>query len=292
MDCPYDKDWQQRQTFNCTISPVSRTGYGNEIKNNRGETIMKDGLYFLHPEGSSWIGAIFKNEKLVTTIEACNAATHAAANDSLADIVPQDADVEVDDEDECKEIIKEVMGEDTHVEMVIVTRPAPEYVLHMNDGCSTNEVTFTEKPDDSEIHSEIEDWCKDGEWGDDGAAIGISWTLEFDGDEIDNDYYTVDIEPNHSVLIANACGRDSRSCGDDPDDHDWTAEGEGGCTENPGVWSTGGTSMSFATHCRKCGLHRNEYSTGSQKNPGEHDTIDYEMPDTWCEECEDEKCRC
>ncbi len=49
--------------------------------------------------------------------------------------------------------------------------------------------------------------------------------------------------------------------------------------------------MSFATHCRKCGLHRHEHSTGSQKNPGEHDTVSYEMPDTWCEECEDEKCR-
>lgn len=32
-----------------------------------------------------------------------------------------------------------------------------EYVLHMNDGCSTHEVNFSEEPD--EIHSEIEDWC-------------------------------------------------------------------------------------------------------------------------------------
>lgn len=156
----------------------------------------------------------------------------------------------------------------------------PQYRVSMrDDGGSTHEVTFTEEPDKNDIYDEIEDWCKDGDWGDDGAAIKISWTLELDGDEIDGGRYTVEIEPNHPVLIANAC-RDSRSCGDDPDNHDWTAEGEGGCTENPGVWATGGTSMSFATHCRTCGLHRTQYRTGSQRNPGEHDTVVYEMPDT------------
>jgi hypothetical protein len=65
-------------------------------------------------------------------------------------------------------------------------------------------------------------------------------------------------------------------CGDSPDDHDWTAEGEGGCDENPGVWSTGGTSMMFRTHCRACGLRRTEHTTGYQRNPGDHDTVEYE----------------
>jgi hypothetical protein len=237
---------------------------------------MKDGLYFLHPEGSAWIGAIFRNNKLARTFYECNANMHQAANDDLANLVPQDTDVEVD-EDEVKEIIREVMGENTICEMVVVTCPAPEYVLHMNDGCSTHEVNFSEEPDKDEIHSEVEDWCKDGEWGDDGAAIEIKWTLKFDDEEIDEDWHTVEIEPNHSVLIANAC-RNQSYCGDDPDDHEWTAEGEGGCTENPGVWSTGGTNMSFAAHCRKCGLQRKKYITGCQKNPGEHDTVSYEMP--------------
>lgn len=240
-----------------------------------------------------------RNEKLITTFYEFNATTHAAANDSLANIVPNDTDVEVDDEDECKEIIVEVMGKNTIPEAVVVTHPAPKYALHIrDDGGSTHEITFTEEPDKSDIHREIENWCKDGEWGDDGAAIDILWTLELDGDEIDEGFYTVDIEPNHSKLIWDACGyiwdetgKKIRGCGDDPEDHDWTAEGEGGCMENPGVWSTGGTSMSFSTHCRKCGLHRNEYRTGSQRNPGEHDTVSYKMSDTWCEICEDEECR-
>jgi hypothetical protein len=67
--------------------------------------------------------------------------------------------------------------------------------------------------------------------------------------------------------------------GDTSCDHDWSAEGEGGCSENPGVWSTGGTSMVFHTHCTHCGLIRIERSTGSQRNPGEHDTVEYQMPD-------------
>ena len=92
-------------------------------------------------------------------------------------------------------------------------------------------------------------------------------------------------EPDHDALIR-AAGGDTEC------DHDWTSEGEGGCTENPGVWSTGGTSMTFGAHCRKCGLHRVESTTGSQYNPGEHDTVEYEQPPTSCAECESETCTC
>lgn len=89
---------------------------------------------------------------------------------------------------------------------------------------------------------------------------------------------TVEIEPCHEHLIKEAAG--TAGCGTSPDDHDWTSEGEGGCSENPGVWSTGGTSMRFATHCRVCGLKRVQCTTGSQRNPGEHDTVEYEMLDS------------
>ena len=102
-------------------------------------------------------------------------------------------------------------------------------------------------------------------------------------------FWKIEIEPDHSSKIIEACGR-YEGCGSDPDDHDWTSEGEGGCDQNPGVWSTGGTSMQFASHCRKCGLRRIEKHTGSQRNPGEHNTVDYEMPEQWCQDCQSDDC--
>lgn len=145
---------------------------------------------------------------------------------------------------------------------------------------------------------ETGDWIKGGDWGSDGARITACWTLTDDnGEEVDEGGVTVEIEPDHDALIRAACGGKyssewERCCGGDPDVHDWTSEGEGGCDSNPGVWSTGGTSMSFASHCKTCGLHRSEHHTGSQRNPGEHDTVSYEMPDQWCAECESEECSC
>lgn len=134
--------------------------------------------------------------------------------------------------------------------------------------------------------AETEAWIEDGEWGSDGASIGAWWTLsDEDGDEIDTGSVTVDIEPDHDALI-------SAAGGDTDCDHDWSAEGEGGLSENPGVWSTGGTAMVFHAHCRSCGLHRKERSTGSQRNPGEHDTVEYEQPANWCVECQREECEC
>lgn len=88
---------------------------------NERNNIMKDGIYFLHPEGSCWIGAEFRHGRQVGQIEQCNAATHAAANDSYAGVVPSDADVDVDLET-AEAIVREVLGEDTCAEMVIVQR--------------------------------------------------------------------------------------------------------------------------------------------------------------------------
>jgi hypothetical protein len=161
------------------------------------------------------------------------------------------------------------------------------YTLEMRDDSgATEDVEFDDENEArSGIASECQEWVEGGEWGDNGAAISVYWTLYEDGDEIDSGFETVDIEPNHDALI--------KAAGGDTDcDHDWTSEGEGGLDENPGVWSTGGTSMTFRSHCRTCGLKRTEHHTGSQRNPGEHDTVEYEQPDSWCPECEHEECEC
>jgi len=124
----------------------------------------------------------------------------------------------------------------------------------------------------NQIADECDDWVQDGDWGDDGAAVQVWWQLFAGNDMVDDGSETIDIEPNHKALI--------RAAGGDPDcEHDWTSEGEGGCTENPGVWSTGGTTLVYASHCRKCGLHREEVDPGSQRNPGQHPTVKYYQPE-------------
>ena len=63
-------------------------------------------------------------------------------------------------------------------------------------------------------------------------------------------------------------------CSDGP--HAWTAEGLGGCDENPGVWSHGGTKMTFEHRCILCGCTRKEVSFGSQRDPGQCDKVRYD----------------
>jgi hypothetical protein len=125
----------------------------------------------------------------------------------------------------------------------------------------------------AQVRGEAEDWCSDGEWGDDGASVTVYWELsDDDGDIADEGTLSVEIEPDHDALIIAASG--------DPDcAHEWSREGEGGCEENPGVWSTGGTTIVTREHCACCGLIRESVSLGSQRNPGECDRVTYSLPE-------------
>lgn len=64
----------------------------------------------------------------------------------------------------------------------------------------------------------------------------------------------------------------------DHDAHWWSSEGMGGCQENLGVWSLGGTTMLFLARCEHCGLRRREKLYGSQRNAFDCDerSFDYE----------------
>ena len=45
----------------------------------------------------------------------------------------------------------------------------------------------------AQIQAEAEDWCANGEWGDNGASLNVYWTLQDeDGDEIETGRVTVD----------------------------------------------------------------------------------------------------
>lgn len=153
------------------------------------------------------------------------------------------------------------------------------YVLRMSDDFGGDaEEFFEERPSLEEINETCDEWVLQGDWGPTGAVVEVSWTLvELTYVESDCGTAPVEVEPDHAQLIRAATG--GLGCGENPEAHEWTSDGEGGLDENPGVWSTGGTSMMFRQHCTRCGLIRTECTTGSQRNPGEHDTVEYEMPD-------------
>jgi hypothetical protein len=137
-----------------------------------------------------------------------------------------------------------------------------------------------------EAIAEATELVRDGDWGDQGARVSVQLEQQrADGSVYDEHEFHVEIDPDHDLLI--------RAAGGNPDcDHHWTSEGEGGCDSNPGVWSCGGTTMKFASHCRHCGLHKVEVHHGSQRNPDDHDTVTYTQPEQWCGECESQDCGC
>lgn len=124
---------------------------------------------------------------------------------------------------------------------------------------------------------EIEEWedfdafakerMEDGDWGDGNYRVEYKWEVT-DGDEI------VD---SGSGFIEHLIAEPP--CPDENGQHDWTAQYEGGCTENPGVWSLGGTTMCYTFHCLNCGMKQTNVDYGSQRNPGQCDTVEYSDPD-------------
>lgn len=144
--------------------------------------------------------------------------------------------------------------------------------------------------EDSDAHDAAERYVSDGDWGNDGGSVDVRvWRNGIDASgadvEVDEQWINVDIPIDHDAKISEAGG-------DTDCDHEWTSEGEGGCRENPGVWSHGGTAMSFAHHCRLCGLRRVETDPGTQRNPGDGITCTYTQPSSWCVDCQSEECEC
>lgn len=263
---------------------------------------IPDGYYFLHFEGSAWSAIEIRHGTLQDESSEADHATHVAAKDEWCDIAPNDdTDIEVTGE-MAKAICKLYMGDESDQDTPRVFRPNFDWRLEMcDDGGADETKDFDdEEPSEDEIEESCRDWVNEREWGDDGCIVNVWWTLR---DEAMNATHSegslaVTVDADHEALIRKAVGHTSKKnedravlfCGDKPDDHTWTSEGEGGCTENPGVWATGGTTIVSYSHCRICGLYRTHTSLGSQRNPGACDTTKYEMPPAWCRKCQREQC--
>jgi len=128
-----------------------------------------------------------------------------------------------------------------------------------------------------------QEWLEDGEFvSEDGEGFEVQATWQIFGGMNLNDNLaslgsrlaygnvTYTVEPDHDLLIEKAGG--NAGC-----KHEWTAlyEVEGGMKENPGMWSTGGTTFVYADHCSKCSLARRRTNYGSQRNYGQVDKVEY-----------------
>lgn len=117
----------------------------------------------------------------------------------------------------------------------------------------------------------IDDQVQDGDYGQDEGmtSVTISYEITSDDDEYDEIYrYEASLAVDEDALIAQAGG--DADC-----DHEWTSQGEGGCDQNPGVWSVGGTTMLYREHCARCCIVRETTHVGPQRNPGDRDTVRY-----------------
>lgn len=177
---------------------------------------------------------------------------------------------------------------------VQVTRPVSYRVTVSDPGGSTDE-DYDDRPSASDVDDLIDAHMSSYDSDASGGLVEVSWVVERlvgrDSEVIGSGDRTVYLAPEHEQMIYRAMHawyadrpltRDdaaallqAHGCALSADDHDWSSEGEGGLEDNPGVWSTGGTSLLTREHCTRCGLHRESHYLGSQRNPGEADTVEY-----------------
>ena len=156
------------------------------------------------------------------------------------------------------------------------------WTIEMNDGGSEDEVTIRAIDREDALNmitQECEKWISKGDWGNDGGTVSVSWRLlDAEGELVHAGTQKVELPIDESDRIREAVGDSSLVCGRDPDDHQWSSEGEGGCDENPGVFGGAGGRLSTREHCSRCGLKRRHEYVGPQPNPGEVDQVYYELP--------------
>lgn len=126
-----------------------------------------------------------------------------------------------------------------------------------------------------------EEWAADGSYDERVMVSVYVHELNDDGELLDGWYYGDGHNANSEVAAGPEPER--TECGENDDDHNWQTPVElvGGCAENPGVFSTGGTRFDYRAVCSKCGMYKHSWSQGTQRNPGDQDEgVEYETADS------------
>ena len=128
--------------------------------------------------------------------------------------------------------------------------------------------------DADDLESAVEaakEWASEGSY-DERVMVSVHVQgIDDDGEDTD-EYESAEVEAGPEP--------EAPECADG-EEHEWEYPHEivGGLKENPGVWSNGGTTMTFHSVCCHCGAHKHETSYGSQRNPGQCDQVNYEEAD-------------
>jgi hypothetical protein len=114
--------------------------------------------------------------------------------------------------------------------------------------------------------AEAEEWAAGGSYSE---RVRVGYTVQ----EIDDDGEP--IGRSRGGYVEAGPETPEPDCAEDCD-HAWISpEWLGGCSENPGVWALGGTTISIREVCKICGIYRHQIRRGVQRNPGEIDTVEY-----------------
>jgi hypothetical protein len=120
------------------------------------------------------------------------------------------------------------------------------------------------------------DWAADGDYDERVMVSVYVDEIDENGDAIPGEHARDEVEAGPEPKP------EATECGDEDSDHDWQTPIElvGGCTENPGVFSTGGTRFDYHEVCARCGMYKHSWSQGAQRNPGDLDEgVEYESAD-------------
>jgi hypothetical protein len=109
--------------------------------------------------------------------------------------------------------------------------------------------------------------------GNSGLSLSATLTIEWPDDDITDEQDEHDCSGTHSDPEPEC---ESEGPGyDDEGGHDWRSPYSllGGLRENPGVWGGAGTKITTKTVCACCGKYRTETDNGSQRNPGDPESV-------------------
>ena len=132
----------------------------------------------------------------------------------------------------------------------------PKYEMREDSGARE----IIEAADIEDALAQAREWAADGTY-DERVSVTVRVTaLDADGDYT-GETTSGEVEAGPEPEVP--------SCAEG-EEHDWQSpEWLGGCRENPGVWSEGGTRMRFVAVCANCAMFRTTISTGTQRNPGD-----------------------